>query len=331
MGFLFPWRYQGGMYTLLLVAPDLVRLFILHCSLNCTNNEVPVPAIRHAPGTPYHPPAVTPSPPSPYNIQPLGPSHMTPQTDPRWIDQNNPVGSSPGNTPVWPSIQPPPMYSAFSPAPFPALPIRTPLVETSPLPRWEPGTFPVEPFGTPVPFHLHPHLIMNPLNPNIPILQWDIIHRAEQASTYTGRQILVRPNLGAAAMEPAPSKIYISSDHPVLAAWMKIWGPIMIEKPKITIRDVLDGIYDYFERPLTRSDLRRLRRDPNNTASLTYSAHQRAGDSYELYPVGLASGFRRSDAMGGHRRFQGLRPVVFQDSTWKLFLGLLPGPVPRRW
>jgi len=109
---------------------------------------------------------------------------------------------------------------------------------------------------------------------------------------------------------------------------MESWGPIMVENPKITIRDILDAIYDYFQKPLTRRDFRRICESPCNAARLTFAAHKRARDSYELRSVGLASGFKRVDALGDHRRFQGLRPVVFQDNTWKLFLGLLPGPVP---
>lgn len=208
---------------------------------------------------------------------------------------------------------------------------QTPVAQNPPLPTfWEPGTFPVEPLGTIVPLRIHPHLIFNPLDPLIPVLQWDILHRAEQARVFTGRQLIVPVDLKAQAIMPNVRKIYITTDHPILQTWMESWGPIMIEKPKITICDILDTIYEYFQQPLTRGEYRRIKAaTPENLASLVYAAHHRANDAYELYSCGLAAGFKRIDAMGGHRRFQGLRPVVFQDNTWKLFLGILPGPVPR--
>ena len=221
------------------------------------------------------------------------------------------------NTPLWPSPSPA-THGVPGPGPNkPALPY-----------WWEPGTFPVQPFNTIVPLRLHPHIIFNPINPTIPILQWDILHRAEQARIYTGRQIIVSADLDAQPVFPDVSEIYISSDHQLLASWMESWGPIMVEKPRVTIRDILDAIYEYFQTPITRRDFQRINESPYNAARLTMSAHKRARDSYELYSVGLASGFKRVDVMGSHRRFQGLRPVVFQDNTWKLFLGLLPGPVP---
>jgi hypothetical protein len=213
----------------------------------------------------------------------------------------------PGNTPVWPSV-PQAVFEVAAAQPS-ALPV-----------FWEPGTFPAEPFGTAVPLRVHPHLIFNPMNPDIPVLQWDILHRAEQARVFTGRQVIIPVDLNAQAIMPNVKKIYIATDHPVLKAWMESWGPIMIEKSTITIRDI---------QPLTRREYRRIRETPHNLAGLVYAAHQRAKDAYELYPLQLAAGFKRVDAMGGHRRFQGLRPVVFQDNTWKLFLGLLPGPVPH--
>lgn len=220
-----------------------------------------------------------------------------------------------------------------SPARTPAWPLPVPVTHipapNTPAPYWwEPGTYPVQPYDSPVPVRLHPHIIYNPVNPSIPILQWDILHRAEQARLYTGRQVIVPVNLDVEATLPKVSQVYISSDHPLLTLWMESWGPIMVENDSITIRDILDAIYEYFQKPLTRRDFRRISRHPQNVARLTFAAHERAKDSYELFPVSLASGFKRVDAMGGHRRFQGLRPIVYQDNTWKLFLGLLPGPVP---
>lgn len=265
-----------------------------------------VPLIRPLPGTPWsatlrHLPEVQ----IPFlalNPNPNRPALRTPFNAPLDL----PLAA---DTPVWPSPR-----SAACPGVCnrPAIPY-----------WWEPGTFPVQPFDTPVPLRLHPHIIYNPNNLSIPILQWDILHRAEQARVLTGRQVIVPVNLDDQAVLPNVCKIYISSDHPPLAVWMESWGPIMVEKPNITIRDILDAIHEYFQKPLKRKEFRRINECSYNAACLTISAQERVRDAYELYSVGLASGFRRLDAMGCYRRFQGLRPVVFQDNTWKLFLGLL--------
>lgn len=202
----------------------------------------------------------------------------------------------------------------------------TPVVASTPLPpAWEPGTFPPEPLGISVPLHLHPHLTPNPLDPSIPTLLWDVIHPPELARIYSGRHLLLPVDLKAKAVRPKASELYITSDHPVLASWMTIWGPIMVRNSDISLFDVLHAIYTYLQEPLKPQEIERLKSVPGNEASVQYAAHQRATDSYELYSVAMKSGFRRVDVLGGHRMFVGLRPVVFQDHTWKLFLSLRPG------
>ncbi|KAF9013914.1 hypothetical protein BDQ17DRAFT_1341718 [Cyathus striatus] len=193
---------------------------------------------------------------------------------------------------------------------------------------WTPGTFPALPYGSPVPFYVHPHLIYNPNNPSVPVLQWDILHSAEVARIFTGRHSVIPVDLKAEAIFPVVNKVYIVTDHPILARWMERWGPIVAEADRITVRDVLDAIHEYFEQPLTRRDIQTIKAIPGNYTDLVYAAHRRVAEAYQLTTLGLRTGFRRLDAIGGHRRFQGLRPVVYQNRTWKLFLGLLPGPVP---
>jgi len=193
----------------------------------------------------------------------------------------------------------------------------------------EPGTFPAEPWGTPVPMLIHRHLLYNPYNPLAPVLQWDIIHRPKQARALTGPQLYVPAKLSDQATSPASPKIWISSDHPHLGWWMKEWGPIVVEKEKITVGDVLDAIWEYLQQPLTEDEYGRILAAPDGLRNLAYTAHQRAKDSFGLRLVTQRNEFKRVDVLGGHRKFQGLRPVAENDMTWKAFLGLLPGPVPQ--
>ncbi|KAF8896312.1 hypothetical protein BD779DRAFT_1618347 [Infundibulicybe gibba] len=275
--------------------------------------------------TPLPPATYTPrvvTPPHPFQ-QPFIPPPNTPYTPamgtPRQrVHPYNTPYLPPNRTPIWPTEA---LYADGTPAPDPQT--------ASFTPQWEPGTFPAEPLGEPVPFRVHPQLIWNPTNPDVPALQWDIIHRAEQARTYTGRHTLVPPNLTASAVEPSATKLYIASDHYSVSYWMEKWGPIMVEKSDITVRDVLDAIYDYFQKPLSPDDLQKIRESAESYNNLNRAARQRTQDEYQLSTLSEQYGYKRVDVAGGHRRFQGLRPVVFQNQTWKLYLGLLPGPVPR--
>lgn len=228
----------------------------------------------------------------------------------------------PSATPVWP-ICPTPRTTFI---PVANLELEIPQM-------MEPGIFPAQPLGTPVPsrsLRLHPCIIYNPINPSIPILQWDILHRPEHARVYTGRQLIVPLDLQAEAVMPEVKEVYIDSDNAMLAYWMKIWGPIIIKKDKIVIRDVLDAIYEYFQEPLKKRDLRKIKEVPGNYDNLLLAAQWRIKDSYDQLPeVAYGVGFKRVDVMGAERRFQGLRSVLFLDNTWKVFLGLLSGPVPR--
>jgi len=234
-----------------------------------------------------------------------------------WFIGAPPVIPVPGDITLWPLYTPGPVGSfAFTPRD---------------TPRWPPSTFHPQSFGSSAPLHLHPHLVVNPINPTIPIMQWDVLHRAEQARVYTGRQLLVPVELEEEAFVPSVEKVVICSNHPTLSFWMNIWGPIVIEKDQITICDILDAIFLYFQQPLTSEDCRRIRQYPEIKDRLDYSLQQRVRDTFELRDVAIESGYKRVDILGGHRRFQGLTPVIFQDNTWKLVLGLLPGPVPWLW
>ncbi|KAJ7645921.1 hypothetical protein DFH06DRAFT_1476534 [Mycena polygramma] len=233
------------------------------------------------------------------------------------------VPPTPGNTAAWPEA---------------TIPVEEGVVAVpADTLHWTPGTFPPKPFGTPVPLHVHPSLIPNPLNPTIPQLQWDILHFSEQARLYTGAGIIKKPNLKDTAVCPSAEKIWICADDvncPFLAYWMERWGPIVVENSKgVKIADILDKIQAYFKIPLSRQELHLIRDsssplNPAPYAPLRWAAMQRAADQYELFEFSVKS-FRRSDVLGAYRQWGGVRPVIFYDQTWKLLLNLLPYPVPR--
>ncbi|KAJ7350808.1 hypothetical protein DFH08DRAFT_777093 [Mycena albidolilacea] len=228
------------------------------------------------------------------------------------------------NTPAWPAHPPIPLEEGVVAVPADTL-------------HWTPGTFPALPFGTPVPLHIHPALIPNPINPTIPQLQWDLLHAPELARLYTGRGILKKLDLKDDAVFPVADKVWIVPDDvncPILAYWMQVWGPIVVEAEKgVKIRDLLDGVKAYFSKPLTRQDFRLIRRgrsplNPTPLLPLRMAAVRRIEDAYELPEVSKQL-FRRIDVLGAFRCWGGARPVVMQDGTWRLVLTLLPYVVPR--
>jgi len=254
---------------------------------------------------------------------------------PAWLFEPRAL-TSVSYTPSWPTIIVAPGYSQASPV-LNSSSVFTPALDgkiriwppqylniPQPLPEFfEPGTFPAVPWGTPVPLRLHPHLIYNPINPLIPMLRWDVSHQPEMARRYTGRHILTTPSLLETATAPGVSNLVIYSDHPVLAEWMRYWGPIKVEKENMSIRDLLDAIWEYMCIYLTEDDVRRVE-SGGQSANLENAARKRVKDGFELEVAAMDQGFKRVDVLGSHRRFLGVRLEVYNDRTFALFLGLAP-------
>ncbi|KAF7292934.1 hypothetical protein MIND_01192500 [Mycena indigotica] len=239
---------------------------------------------------------------------------------------------TPATTPVWPTTPMTPLDSGHVTLP----------AETN---AWVPGTFPPQPFGTPVPLHVHPNLILNPMNPTLPVLQWDLLHAPEQARLFTGRGIFKKlgKSISEAVVFPDASTVWVCADPEssagsaaILGYWMEVWGPIIIEKASgsVKILELLDAVRDYFQAPLTNADITLIRQssspiNPKPLVTLKTAAYRRADDAYELRDISTRS-FRRIDVLGMFRQWGGVRPMVFQDGSWRLFLTLLPYAVPRR-
>lgn len=170
------------------------------------------------------------------------------------------------------------------------------------------------------------------MNPNTPPeLLWDVIHAPNHARVNDPHhpRMWKKPDLNAGAIQPSAKKVWIVCDHPVLGYWIKKWGHISISSENVTIRDILDGIFKYLRKPLTEEDIEALNTIPGNLDSLDYARTKRAKESLEVDSVVMSSAYRRVDVVGTHRRFAGMRIVIYPDNTWRLHFNLLPGPVPR--
>lgn len=183
---------------------------------------------------------------------------------------------------------------------------------------------------------IHRHLCHNTTDPHSPPeLLWDIIHPPDFARVRNPHfsHFWEKPDLDADSIQPSVKKVWIDCDHHVLSYWFQKWGHINVtsDSDRVTVRQVLEGIYSYLRTPLTEDDLRELNTVPGNDEGLRIAREKRAKDSYEIDAVVLANGFRRVDVAGSHRRFQGVRIAAYPDHTWKLHFNLLPGSVPRQY
>jgi len=234
----------------------------------------------------------------------------------------------------------PPSPTTFLPPPDYA----PPRLPTPPIPQWYRPTSPwkwgispnvyTQTSPIPYPLVLHYQLIYPQTPSALPEIVWDVIHPPDFARVSSDREffkIWRLPDFDAEAFQPSGvKKLWILSDHPILAHWVERWGPIIIISPQsLTIRNLLEGIYAYFRTPLTRDDLRHINSIPDNRMCLRYARAQRAKDSYEIEAVVISQGYRRIDVVGSHRRFNGLRISILPDQTWRLYMNLTPGTVPR--
>ncbi|KAG2020186.1 hypothetical protein CC2G_005555 [Coprinopsis cinerea AmutBmut pab1-1] len=241
------------------------------------------------------------------------------------------LGGTPATVPLDPSQTP--IWPQNTPLPGPTLvcqPAVVSPVPPPPPPVWESGTFPPVYLGAQVPLRLHPSLTFNPLDVTEPVLQWDIIQKPELARVVSGRRILLPVKFNEPAVTPKVDKIYITTQQPYLTYWMERWGPIVLEKADITVRDVLDAIHDYWQIPLTRTEKKEIQAVDSNKEVMKNVRNHRIAQSYDGLPCVLEQeGYKRSDVLGPFRRFQGMKIILFGDRSWKVYFGLLPGPVPN--
>jgi hypothetical protein len=197
---------------------------------------------------------------------------------------------------------------------------------------FEAGTFPPQPLGSHVPIRIHTQLVLNPVDTSDPILQWDIIQPVEVSRAFSPRRVMVPVEMGSPAVTPGAKDLYITSDWDFLQYWMdpKRWGPLIIRQGKdVTVMDLLDAVYEYFQQPLTEGEEKEIKAQPGGEQKLNDAWSRRVQDSYEALPaISAQYGYVRSDVLGRFRRWQGLRAVVFANGSWKLYLRLLPGPAP---
>jgi hypothetical protein len=207
-----------------------------------------------------------------------------------------------------------------------------------PTPNYVPPIYPVnpqtQPQKEPPPVQLHHYLDYYGRVP--PRIVWDIIHppRCAKVIDKNDRDLLTKVDLELPAFKEPRTlkhpKVELTTLSDVASSMLEAWGPIVVRKARPTILEVLTAIYDYWAQPLTTDDMLDICQESENIGRLKKAREERAKDGCEFEAVAM-QGFKRSDVLGGHRRFWGLRTHIngfSDDGTCLLGVAVAPGPTP---
>ena len=162
-------------------------------------------------------------------------------------------------------------------------------------------------------------------------LHWDVIRPPATTKALSSRYNIVVPDYTSPALHKAVEHLELWSDHPVLACYMRElnWGSIPVGGNP-TVLELIQSIYNYLNRPLTQDDLRYVRSTSQNRHLLEQARQRRIEEGYyAINDVERKGPFRRSDVLGSHRCFYGIRATKMGDGQDVLFFNFGPGRIPR--
>ncbi|KIN97826.1 hypothetical protein M404DRAFT_67092, partial [Pisolithus tinctorius Marx 270] len=107
----------------------------------------------------------------------------------------------------------------------------------------------------------------------------------------------------------------------------QLWGPIVIERPggRVTIRDLLEGIYIFFQMHLSRAEVEHISSLEPNNYGLLVDAYQRRTTQRHLGVLRdweWREVMRRVDCLGDRRWWWEVWVTHNSNGTWQLNLGL---------
>ena len=183
---------------------------------------------------------------------------------------------------------------------------------SAPSPAW--NTLPIT--ASPTTSSLHPMLCSTPVA--YPHLSWSIerfVSTARICTQANAERALFDAEMAAQAVPPSISEIRIHVS--ALREWQRYWGPIVVRQYStsqgIRNEDVLQGIFNYFQMPLTLVEINRLHHAYQDLVG--WEAERRVR---ELPNGGVSSdvernrGLLRIDLVGaavGGVKFAGMQPV----------------------
>ncbi|KAG0703476.1 hypothetical protein DFH29DRAFT_440677 [Suillus ampliporus] len=172
--------------------------------------------------------------------------------------------------------------------------------------HWIPAALPALPCDDERP-KFAPWLALNPFQPAMPVLQWDIRQSPIAARLTTGAHIStdLAQALSSPVTDPPVSIIEIA----IPACFMAyMWNVVRVQRTgTITVRDVLDAIYEWLQTPLTRAEMEHIEHvSPTSVEAILRALHERASTSSTLQGWEYLQGPRRIDCLGDIRRWIGL-------------------------
>lgn len=152
-----------------------------------------------------------------------------------------------------------------------------------------------------------PELAINPFQPAMPILQWDIRQNPITARLTTGAHISTDlAHVLSSHITDIPVGIIEIAIPACPMAYM--WDAIRVRRSSaIKVQDVLDVIYEWLQKPLTQAEMEHIEHvNPNGVEAILWALHERASTSLTLQGWEHRQGPRRIDCLGDIRRWMGL-------------------------
>ncbi|KAG2342679.1 hypothetical protein BDR05DRAFT_339657 [Suillus weaverae] len=175
--------------------------------------------------------------------------------------------------------------------------------------QWTPATLSAMPWPQIVDERpeIAPWLALNPFQPTMPMLQWDIRQNPITARLTTGAHIST--DLAHALSSPItdiPVNIIEIAIPACPMAYM--WNVIRVQKSSaVKVQDVLDAIYEWLQAPLTRAEMEHIEYvNPFGVEAVLWALQERASTSPTLHGWEYRQGPRRIDCLGDVRRWIGL-------------------------
>ncbi|KAF9218685.1 hypothetical protein BS17DRAFT_519681 [Gyrodon lividus] len=191
------------------------------------------------------------------------------------------------------------------------------------MPQWSPGTWPPLDWANEVPVRLSPHIIPNPNSATLAQIDWNLTKNPSTAKRLTANHVSVGLDAirSQAITHPEAKKVLIVCDVGYLST---LWGAIVIDQTrKVTIQDLLDAIYQYFQTPLTHPEVEYIKRlDRSNYHVLEDAYRHRCLQSNALPGWEARQGLRRVDCLGDRKYWWGVW-VSQRGGSWWLNLGLI--------
>jgi len=197
-------------------------------------------------------------------------------------------------------------------------------------PTWTPGPWPPPSAlatSRRAPIQLAPWMIPNPCNTALPHIMWDISQLPTTAKRITGNHVIVSltDKLDDVATCPAVGRLVVVCQVGVAQA---LWGHIDVKASGpngVTVWDVFNGIFKYFQKRVGRRELDRMKEMVGDELEqkMAGAFYQRVLVTPALPGYELKEGLKRVDCLGDACFFWGLYATYNDDNTWQLNLGLV--------